>query len=270
MKAHFTISIKKIRELDADIYVIQEVNNPKNKDADYEEFMKNSILLLYDNEEKSGNNKGIAVVAKEGIRLKNNHWDYEYNDFLSVRVNDSFDLVAVWTHKKDKASSKEYVDRMEKYLEDHDEEFINSENLIICGDFNIDISLKEQEGQNKYIELLNKYGYESIYHKLNDKEFGEESVKTYYFKYDGKEYASAVMFMPTEDLAKLCSDGGPLMGLENKDSKITLISGGYPLFYNNKCVGGIGVGGGRDNEDNIIALHIITVFQKIIKEKEED
>ena len=73
MKAHFTISIKKIRELDADIYVIQEVNNPKNKDADYEEFMKNSILLLYDNEDKSGNNKGIAVVAKEGIRLKNNH-----------------------------------------------------------------------------------------------------------------------------------------------------------------------------------------------------
>ena len=86
----------------------------------------------------------------------------------------------------------------------------------------------------------------------------------------GKAYTSAVMFMPTENLAKLCCDGGPLMGLENKDPKITLISGGYPLFYKNKCVGGIGVGGGRDNEDNIIAEHVLALFKKIIKEKEED
>lgn len=181
---------KKIQKLDADIYVIQEVNKPKCADDEYEEFMKNSELLLYDDNDESGNNKGIAIIAKEGIKLDNNNWEFEYNDFLSLRVKDSFNLVGVWTHKKKGNSSKEYVNRMEKYLEDHDKEFINSDNLIICGDFNIDISLKEQEGQNRYIELLNKYGYESIYHKLNDEKFGEESVKTYYFKYDGKEYGN--------------------------------------------------------------------------------
>ncbi|MBR0472345.1 MAG: heme-binding protein [Methanosphaera sp.] len=80
----------------------------------------------------------------------------------------------------------------------------------------------------------------------------------------GKAYTSSVMFMPTQKLAKLCTDGGPLMGLENKDPKITLISGGYPLFVEEKCVGGIGVGGGRNNEDNIIAEHVIKVFNEEI------
>lgn len=73
------------------------------------------------------------------------------------------------------------------------------------------------------------------------------------------------MFMPTEEVAKLCCDGGPLMGLENKDSKITLISGGYPLFNEGKCVGAIGIGGGRANEDNIIAEHVLKVFYENTK-----
>ena len=81
----------------------------------------------------------------------------------------------------------------------------------------------------------------------------------------GKAYTSAVMFMPTEQLAKLCTDGGPLMGLQNKDSRITLVSGGYPLVCGGKCVGAIGVGGGRGNEDNIIAEHVLDVFETLIK-----
>ena len=81
----------------------------------------------------------------------------------------------------------------------------------------------------------------------------------------GKAYTSAVMFMPTEQLAKLCTDGGPLMGLQNKDSRITLVSGGYPLVSRGKCVGAIGVGGGRGNEDNIIAEYVLDVFENLIK-----
>lgn len=79
----------------------------------------------------------------------------------------------------------------------------------------------------------------------------------------GKAYTSAMMSMPTHQLAKLCCDGGPLMGLENKDSKITLVGGGYPLLNRNRCIGGIGIGGGRGNEDNIIAEHVLEVFEKL-------
>ncbi len=81
-----------------------------------------------------------------------------------------------------------------------------------------------------------------------------------------KAYTAAIMFMPTEDLAKLCSDGGPLMGIQNNDSKITLVSGGYPLLVNGKCIGGIGIGGGKGNEDSIIAKHVLSIFHEIIKD----
>lgn len=80
-----------------------------------------------------------------------------------------------------------------------------------------------------------------------------------------KAYTSAVMFLPTEKLKKLCADGGPLMGLETMDSKITFISGGYPLFADNMCIGAIGVGGGRNDEDNIIAEHVLGEFHRLTK-----
>lgn len=80
-----------------------------------------------------------------------------------------------------------------------------------------------------------------------------------------KAYTSALMFMPTEKLRDLCMDGGPLMGLQNNNPDITLVSGGYPLFINGKCVGGIGVGGGRKDEDSIIAGHVLKVFEELIK-----
>jgi len=80
-----------------------------------------------------------------------------------------------------------------------------------------------------------------------------------------KAYTSAIMFMPTEQLARLTCDGGPLMGIQNKDSKITLVSGGFPLVVNDKCIGGIGIGGGRDNEDSVIGEYVLSVFNKIIE-----
>lgn len=75
---------------------------------------------------------------------------------------------------------------MEDYLTQHETEFKNSDNIVMCGDFNIDISLPDQKGRTRYIELLHNYGYESIYHNLKNEEFGEESVKTFHGKYNGK------------------------------------------------------------------------------------
>lgn len=81
-----------------------------------------------------------------------------------------------------------------------------------------------------------------------------------------KAYTAALMFMPTEKLAELSCEGGPLMGLQNNNSNITYVSGGYPLYVKGKCIGAIGVGGGRGDEDNIIAEYVLQVFQESVKE----
>ena len=87
---------------------------------------------MYYDTDIGGKNKGIAIIANEGIELKDNNWYYEYNDFLSVRVDDSFDLVVVWTHeyvKEDekwvKKGNNEYIRRIEEYLKMYKDELIN-------------------------------------------------------------------------------------------------------------------------------------------------
>ena len=179
---------KKIQELDADLYVIQEVNKPKYVDEEYKEFMKNSCYLPYYGT-NSGRDIGIAIIAKEDIELKNNHWDYKYNDFLSVRVNDFFNLVGVWTHDKIKINGKwqekgkgtsEYVKRAAEYMELYEHELRTSDNLVMCGDFNIDITNNNHKNKGKFAYTLKDYGYESIYHKLNNKELNEKCEPTLY------------------------------------------------------------------------------------------
>lgn len=83
-----------------------EFNTPNSTDEEYEEFIKNKKVLMYYDGDIGGLNKGIAIIAKEDIELEDNNWYYKHNDFLSVRVNDSFDLVAVWTHEQVKKDGK--------------------------------------------------------------------------------------------------------------------------------------------------------------------
>lgn len=125
--------------------------------------MNNPQILLYDNQSDKANNYGIAIIAKEGILLENNNQDYEFNDFLSVRINDSFNLVAVWTHNSFKIDGlwksqgdKEYVRRLDEYLELYKNQLSNSDNLVICGDFNLDMATDKPKNKDKLIKNIKR------------------------------------------------------------------------------------------------------------------
>jgi len=107
--------------------------------------------------------------------------------------------------------------------------------------------------------------YDAKGHPLLYRRFGDAPVLSTTLV-PQKAYTAAVMFMPTEKLKELSCDGGPLMGLQNNNSNITLVSGGYPLYANDECIGGIGVGGGRANEDNIIAEYVLSIFHRELNE----
>ena len=55
------------------------------------------------------------------------------------------------------------------------------------------------------------------------------------------------------------------MVIQTNDPRITLVAGGYPLFVNGKIAGGIGVGGGTEEQDCTIAEHVVSVFEEMIK-----
>ena len=81
----------------------------------------------------------------------------------------------------------------------------------------------------------------------------------------GKAYTSAVTQCKTKDVAQCSIEGGSLFAIQSNDPKITLVAGGYPLFYQGKIAGGIGVGGGTEEQDCEIAKYIVSVFSKLTK-----
>lgn len=80
----------------------------------------------------------------------------------------------------------------------------------------------------------------------------------------GKAYTAAVTQCRTKDVAAASAEGAALMAIQSNDPKITLVAGGYPLFVNGKIAGGIGVGGGSEEQDCEIAEYVVSVFEKLV------
>ena len=78
-----------------------------------------------------------------------------------------------------------------------------------------------------------------------------------------KAYTAAITQCRTEDVAQSAKEGGALFALQSNEPKITLVSGGYPLFYNGKIASGINVGGGSAEQDCAIAEYGISIFESL-------
>ena len=81
----------------------------------------------------------------------------------------------------------------------------------------------------------------------------------------GKAYTAAVTQCKTKDVASAAAEGQALMAIQTNDPRITLVAGGYPLFVNGKIAGGIGVGGGTEEQDCAIAECVVSVFEELTK-----
>lgn len=66
-------------------------------------------------------------------------------------------------------------------------------------------------------------------------------------------------------MAACAVEGGSLMAIQTNDPRITLVAGGYPLFVNGKIAGGIGVGGGTEEQDCTIAEYVVSVFNQLTR-----
>lgn len=83
----------------------------------------------------------------------------------------------------------------------------------------------------------------------------------------GKAYTAAVTQCKTKDVAAASAEGRSLMAIQTNDPRITLVAGGYPIFAQGKIVGGIGVGGGTEEQDCKIAEYVVSVFDEIVNKR---
>lgn len=175
-----------IIEENADIYVICECENPA------EAKVKNYVEFAGENYFWTGNIhwKGLGIFAKDNIKLEPiEGLNEKFKNFIAVRVNDNFNLLAVWAMGKDKEKGlNEYVEMIHDYFDANSELF--DENLIMCGDFNSNAiwnhlhKAKDNEGnakdQTNLNKKLNNNGLFSAYHDLTNEKQGKETQATFY------------------------------------------------------------------------------------------
>ena len=54
------------------------------------------------------------------------------------------------------------------------------------------------------------------------------------------------------------------MAIQANDPRITLVAGGCPLFVQGKIAGGIGVGGGTEEQDCQITEYVVSQFESLV------
>lgn len=173
----FRKKFNNISNEDADIYIIQECEDPARSNDEI--FRKWATNYLWVGENK---NKGLGVFAANGIEIENLYWDTEgLKYFIACRVNDKFNLVAAWCHGANSPTFG-YIGQLWKYLQIHKLKLGDS---IIAGDFNSNAIWDKWDRWWNHSDVLRELlelNIESLYHKFYNEEQGKESQPTFYLQ----------------------------------------------------------------------------------------
>lgn len=184
-----------VAKLGADIYVIQECENPEtSKNTEYREFVKNGFWI--------GDIpfKGLMVFSQNPeIKLVLHNWRTQgYRFFLPIEVNDQFTLVGSW-------ACDPYIEEFTDFI--HAAKKNIDKRTIIIGDLNSNVifdknHFKSGKTHSKIIKELREIGLEDIYHNKSGDEQGKEKVPTFYlYRHLDKPYHIDHCFA-TPDLIK--------------------------------------------------------------------
>lgn len=165
--------------LQADIYIVQECENPAETKHDaYRHWAANHVWI------GDAKNKGLGIFAAPTIRIQQLNWTAMHNDqsvkyFLPCRIHGTITLIAVWAHKNN-SQTFAYIGQFWKYLQLHKEKLTNA---IIAGDFNSNVrwdTKKRWWNHSDVVRELRELGIESLYHLQTGEQQGKESVPTFY------------------------------------------------------------------------------------------
>ncbi|MDD5149489.1 MAG: endonuclease/exonuclease/phosphatase family protein [Flavobacterium sp.] len=177
----FRKKFENIIGFNADINIIQECENPtESKDKKYQEWAENYIWI------GDNKNKGLAVFAKPEIKLEKLDWNNQFRDhtvkhFLPCKINEDFNLLAIWTHRNNSPNFG-YIGQLWKYMQINKDKLNDS---IIAGDFNSNTIWDEWDrwwNHSDVVNELNELGVESFYHRFTGEFQGKETKPTLYFR----------------------------------------------------------------------------------------
>lgn len=168
-----------VRDLDADVYVIQECEDPARCESDEYRSWASNHLWIGDNK-----NKGLGVFAREGFSLRRVDLDPgPLQLFLPCVLSDRFSLLAVWT-KQANSPTFRYIGQVWKYLQLH-RDFLRTESAALIGDLNSNSIWDVWDrwwNHSDVVRELQELGLSSAYHHVRDEQQGRELSPTLYLQ----------------------------------------------------------------------------------------
>ena len=164
-----------IKKENADVYVIQECENPEKYKDDFSGFCSEYIWV------GEKDSKGLCIFVNPLIKMVLNEWpSYCLRHFLSVKINDEFDLLGVW-------AGPPYIAEYYVYQSINIEKY--SDNTIIIGDFNSNVIWDKDYGARSHSMVVKEINMISAYHYTTGDEEGKEKQSTFYmYKHLDKKY----------------------------------------------------------------------------------
>ncbi|MEJ6980533.1 hypothetical protein WG906_08740 [Pedobacter sp. P351] len=168
-----------LHDLNADIYIVQECENPRQVHHEkYNAWSKNHLWI------GDTRNKGLGIFASEDVKLSTLNWSNAFKDhtvkhFLPCSIDHKFNLLAVWTHQNNSPNFG-YIGQFWKYLQVNKQNFTNT---LIAGDFNSNVVWDEWDrwwNHSDVIRELEEIDIVSLYHTFTNEEQGRETKPTFY------------------------------------------------------------------------------------------
>ncbi|MFK3891852.1 endonuclease/exonuclease/phosphatase family protein [Sphingomonas sp. NPDC079357] len=178
----FRRKFDRIGTLNADVYVIQECENPATSTAEYSDWSGDYVWA------GKSDRKGIGIFVKNGLSVQALDWpNYGLEQFIPVRIADRINLLAVWTKN---SANMAYIGQFYQYLQHHSA--LLDPSVIICGDFNSN-AIWDKRGRvwnhSECVLALSRLGFDSLYHHAMAEQQGLETHPTFYLQRNmGKAY----------------------------------------------------------------------------------
>lgn len=205
-----------LRPYDADIYIIQECENPKESICpDYKAWASNYLWV------GNNKNKGLGVFAKPGVVLAPLDLDAgTLESFIPCTINERFILLAVWTREANSPTFR-YIGQLWKYLQRH-KAALSGKDAFVIGDLNSNVCWDVWDrwwNHSDVVRELEALGIYSLYHTVKGESQGSELVPTFYMhRKREKPYHIDYAFISKKYLPSASLEvGNPSIWLEYSD-----------------------------------------------------
>jgi len=181
----YSWKVENLLKIDADIWVVPEMTSPE--DANLPEFLEMKWYgISYFWQFKRW--KGLGVIWKKGLGYVPEWFNPELYYAIPLVVDDML-VLAIWpTKKKNVTDQLLYPQIAQGIINEYAPHFKDFAKVLVIGDFNCYVNQvdnsKEYGDILRIDSILSDYGLRSLYHQQTGEALGEETMATYYHRFN--------------------------------------------------------------------------------------